>query len=115
MPARRAGPVCAECTATVRSVKSDTILVLSFPGRFMSFDILVQIREQVILLLRKQKNDKFPSRYHLNLWTDNAECVLVLIESINKQRLSIRLADRTGVALLVRMFAACLVFMSCKC
>ena len=107
--------MCAECTATVRSVKSDTILVLSFPGRFMSFDILVQIREQVILLLRKQKNDKFPSRYHLNLWTDNAECVLVLIESINKQRLSIRLADRTGVALLVRMFAACLVFMSCKC
>ena len=41
MLARRAGPVCAECTATVRSVKSDTILVLSFPGRFMSFDILV--------------------------------------------------------------------------
>ena len=43
-------------------IKSDRILVLSFPGHFMSFDILGEIQEQVILLLRKHKNDKSTSR-----------------------------------------------------
>ena len=60
-------------------IKSDRILVLSFPGHFMSFDILSEIQEQVILLLRKHKNDKSASRSYLSFYgLIMLKCVLSL-------------------------------------